>query len=133
MSQENVDLVKAFFSAYNARDADACDRLFDSHTEVITVSARGGLPGVNWGRGESSRYFDALDEAWADLRIEIEDYRDLDDSVLAIGCVRGTGKSSGIQIEEPFAVLFVIRDSVFVRVDSYGDREQALEAAGLSE
>ena len=133
MSQENVDLVKAFFSAYNARDANACDRLFDSHAEVITVSARGGLPGVSWGRGESSRYFKELDEAWADLRIEIEDYRDLDDSVLAVGRVRGTGKSSDIQIEEPFAVLFAIRDSVFVRVDSYGDPTQALEAAGLSE
>jgi ketosteroid isomerase-like protein len=133
MSEENVDLVRAFFSAYNLRDADACDRLFDAHAEVITVSTRGGLPGVNWGRGESSRYFEALDEAWADLRIEIEDYRDLDDTVLAVGCIRGTGRSSRIQLEEPFAVLFVIRDSVFVRVDSYSDPTKALQAAGLSE
>ena len=91
------------------------------------------MPGVDWGRGESSRYFQALDEAWADLRIEIEDYRGLGDSVVAIGWVRATGKSSGVQVEEPFAVLFVIRDSVFVRVDSYSDRGKALEAAGLSE
>ena len=133
MSQENVDLVKAFFSAYNARDADACDRLFDPDAKVTTVSTRGGLPGVDWGRGESSRYFEALDEAWADLRIEIEDYRDLDDRVLAVGCVRATGQSSGVQVEEPFAVLFVVRDSVFVRVDSYSDPSKALAAAGLSE
>ena len=133
MSRENVEMVKAFFSAYNARDADVCDRLFDPDAEVITVSTRGGLPGVSWGRGESRRYFEALDEAWANLRIEIEDYRGLDDSVVAIGCVRGTGKSSGVQVEEPFAVLFVIRDSVFVRVDSYSDPSDALEAAWLSE
>ena len=30
-------------------------------------------------------------------------------------------------------MLFVIRDSVFVRVDSYSDPAEALEAAGLSE
>ena len=98
MSRENVDLVRAFFSAYNARDADACDRLFDPGAEVITVSTRGGLPGVNWGRGESSRYFEALGEAWADLRIEIEDYRGLDDGVLAVGCVRGTGRAAAFTL-----------------------------------
>ena len=44
MSQENVDLVKAFFSAYNARDADACDRLFDANAEVTTVSTKHVCP-----------------------------------------------------------------------------------------
>ena len=53
--------------------------------------------------------------------------------MVAIGWVRATGKSSGVRVEEPFAVLFVIRDSVFVRVDSYSDPSKALDAAGLGE
>jgi hypothetical protein len=32
-----------------------------------------------------------------------------------------------------FAVVFVVRNSRFVRVDTYDNRKTALEAAGLSE
>jgi ketosteroid isomerase-like protein len=133
MSQENVDLARAFFAAYNARDAETCDRLLDPDAEVTTVTERAGLPRGTWGRGGSRRYFEGLDEAWTDLRIEIEDYRDLGERVLALGRVRATGKASGTQVEDPYATLFVVRDALFVRVDSFRDLEQALEAAGLRE
>jgi len=39
MSQENVELVKAFFDAYNARDAEAVDRLLDPDAEVTVGAA----------------------------------------------------------------------------------------------
>jgi ketosteroid isomerase-like protein len=133
MSQENVDLVRAFLGAYNARDAEACDRLLDPGAEITTVTTRAGLPWASWRQGQSSRYFDGLAEAWSDLRIEIEDYRDLGDRVLALGSARGTGKASEIRVEAPFATLFVVRNSLLARVDSYDDLGEALEAAGLSE
>ena len=123
MSLENVEIVRAAFGAFGQDDWDAFIALVDPEIEWVTTGQFVGGP----------VYFEALDEAWANLRIEIEDYRGLGDSVVAIGCVRGTGKSSGVQVEEPFAVLFVIRDSVFVRVDSYSDPSDALEAAWLSE
>jgi len=43
MSPENVELVKAFFDAYNARDSEAVDRLLDPDPEVTTLSARAGF------------------------------------------------------------------------------------------
>jgi hypothetical protein len=57
-------------------------------------------------------YFEQLDEAWVGLRIEIEDYRELGERVVALGVVRAAGMSSQL-------------------VDSYGNRKDALEAAGL--
>jgi ketosteroid isomerase-like protein len=133
MSQENVDRARDFFAAYNARDDKGCDRLLAVGAEVVTVSQSAGISPVTWARGDTNRYFEGLDEAWADLRIEIDDYRDLGDRVLALGRVRGTGKASRAPVEGPFAALFVVRDGLFARVDSYGDRAKALEAAGLSE
>jgi hypothetical protein len=88
---------------------------------------------VAWGRGDSSRYFEQLDEAWADVRIEIQEYRDLGERVLALGRVRATGRSSRIQVDDPFATLFAVRNSLFVRVESYKDWAAAREAAGLRE
>src|SRR5215208_551865 len=76
--QKNVGLVKDFFDAYNARDVEAVDRLLASDAVVTTLSARAGLP-ARWEPGETKRYFRQLDEAWADLRVEIEDLHELGD------------------------------------------------------
>src|SRR5215208_2589290 len=97
MSQENINLVKAFFDAYNARDSEAVDRLLDPDAEVTTLSARAGLP-ARWERGATRRYFDQLDESWADLRVEVEDHRQLGERVVALGRMRGTGKASQVEV-----------------------------------
>lgn len=132
MSQENVDLVMAFFDAYNARDSDAVDRLLDPDAEITTLSARAGLP-FRWSPGATRQYFEALDEAWADLRIEIEDYRELGKRVVALGLVRGVGRSSQIEVASDFAVVFVVRNARLVLVATYDSWNEALKAAGLSE
>jgi len=132
MSQENINLVKAFFDAYNARDSEAVDRLLDPDAEVTTLSARAGLP-ARWERGATRRYFDQLDESWADLRVEVEDHRQLGERVVALGRMRGTGKASHAEVVRGFATVFVVRNSRFVRVDTYDDPRTALAAAGLSD
>jgi ketosteroid isomerase-like protein len=132
MSQENVDVVKAFFDAYNGRNSEAVDRLLHPEAEITTVSARGGL-GDHWSQGATKRYFEQLDEAWSDFRIEIEDYRELDERVVALGVQRGAGMSSHIEVASDFAVVFVVRHSRILLLDSYDNWQAALEAAGLRE
>jgi ketosteroid isomerase-like protein len=132
MSQENVELVKAFFDAYNARNGEVVDRLLDPDAQVTTLSARAGLP-ERWERGATRRYFEQLEESWADLRVEVEDHRELGDRVVALGRIRGTGKASHVEVVHVFATVFVVRNSRFIRVDTFDDPRAALEAAGLSE
>jgi ketosteroid isomerase-like protein len=132
MSQENVELVKAFFDAYNARNDEVVDRLLDPDAQVTTLSARAGLP-ARWERGATRRYFEQLEESWADLRVEVEDHRELGDRVVALGRIRGTGKASHVEVVRVFATVFVVRNSRFIRVDTFDDPRAALEAAGLSE
>jgi ketosteroid isomerase-like protein len=130
MPQENVEVAKAFYEAYNARDTEAVDRLLHPEAEITTLSARGGLGG-DWSRGATKQYFEQLDEAWSGLRIEIEEYRELGERVIALGGVRGAGTSSHVELASDFAAVLVIRDSQIVLVDSYSNWEDALEAAGL--
>jgi ketosteroid isomerase-like protein len=132
MSQENVELVRAFFDAYNARNDEVVDRLLDPDAQVTTLSARAGLP-ARWERGATRRYFEQLEESWADLRVEVEDHRELGDRVVALGRIRGTGKASHVEVVRVFATVFVVRNSRFIRVDTFDDPRAALEAAGLSE
>jgi ketosteroid isomerase-like protein len=132
MSQENVEVAKAFFDAYNARDSEAVDRLLHPEADITTVSARGGL-GDYWSQGTTKRYFEQLDEAWSDFCIEIEDYRELGERVVALGVQRGAGMSSQIEVAGELAVVFVVRNSEIVVLDSYDNWKAALEAAGLLE
>jgi ketosteroid isomerase-like protein len=132
MSQENVEVAEAFYDAYNARDSEALDRLLHPEAEITTVSARGGLGG-EWSRGTTRQYFEQLDEAWSGLRIEIEEYREVGERVVALGAARGAGMSSHVEIAGDFAAVLVVRDSRIVLVDSYSDWKDALEAVGLRE
>jgi ketosteroid isomerase-like protein len=132
MSQENVEVVRAFFDAYNARNSEAVDRLLHPEAEITTVSARGGL-GDHWSPGATKRYFEQLDEAWTDFRIEIQDYRELGERVVALGLQRGAGMSSHVEVASDFAVVFVVRSSQILQLDSYDNWKAALEAAGLRE
>jgi ketosteroid isomerase-like protein len=132
MSQENVEVAKAFYDAYNARNSEALDRVLHPEAEITTVSARGGLGG-DWRQGTTRQYFEQLDEAWTGLRIEIEDYREVGERVVALGVVRGAGMSSHVEVVSDFAAVLVVRDSQIVLVDSYSNWNDALETVGLRE
>jgi ketosteroid isomerase-like protein len=132
MSKENVELATAFFDAYNARDSDAVDRLLDPDVEITTLTGSAGML-TRWSRGTTRGYFEQLDQTLADLQVEIESYRELGERVVALGVIRGAGRTSHVEVANEFAVVFIVRNSRFARVDTYGSRKAALEAAGLSE
>jgi len=123
-------LLRAFFDAYNARNSETVDRLLHPEADITTVSARAGLPDY-WSQGTTKRYFEQLDEAWTDFRIEIEDHRELGERVVALGVAQGAGMSSHVEVAGDFAVVFVVRNSQIVLVDTYDNWKTALEAVGL--
>jgi ketosteroid isomerase-like protein len=70
---------------------------------------------------------------FGELRTEVERVYEADDKVLALIRVSGQGAASGAGFEIRIAHLWTIRNGLVVRGEGYGDREQAFEAAGLSE
>ena len=88
MSGENVELARAFFAAYNARDAEAIDQLLHRDAEITTLSGRAGLP-YRWSPGATRQYFEQLDDAWADFRVEIQEYRESGERAARVADVAG--------------------------------------------
>jgi len=131
VSQENVEVARAFFDAYNARDSEAVDRLLHAEAEITTLSARRGLPD-HWRHGTTQHYFERLDEAWTALRIEVEDYREAGERVVALGVMRGAGMASHVEVASDFATVFVIENSQIMIIDTYDSWKAGLEAAGLT-
>jgi ketosteroid isomerase-like protein len=58
---------------------------------------------------------------------------DAEDKVLAVVKMEGAGSSSGISVDEGFAFVFTFKGDRVIREQAFRNKEEALEAAGLSE
>lgn len=129
MAEENVEIVRGVYEAMNARDAEAFDELVDQDAEWIPDSRVG--EGPVRGRENVLRFFTDRAEMFSEVRTEVERLWDRDDRVLAFIWVTGRGQLSEAPFELRIGHLWTIRDGVVVRGEGYGNRDEALEAAGL--
>jgi ketosteroid isomerase-like protein len=70
---------------------------------------------------------------WREFELETSEYLDAGDSVVVVFRQQGTGRESGIPMERDFFAIYELRESKVVRYRMYDSREEALEAAGLTE
>ena len=132
MSQENVELARLGYEAFNRGDIDG----------LLDLCA----PDIKWryfatidseavtGKDAVRAYFETVLEAWEQICLEPEEIIDLPgDRVLVVSHLTGRGKGSGVEVETRGADLLTFDRGSLVRWMGYADRAQALEAAGLSE
>jgi ketosteroid isomerase-like protein len=130
MSQEKVDLVRRAYEVFDT-DLDALLRLLDPEIEWVSPSDA-IEPGTKRGHAGVRSAFAATAMAWDRPTHQPEEVTDAGDSVLVKVTFRGHGRSSGMEAERPeFHVWTVERDAV-VRFQWFYQRQEALEAAGLS-
>jgi ketosteroid isomerase-like protein len=128
MSQENVEFARSVFSRWNAGERTFPDE--EIHHDAVLVSRILGKP-VR-GREGVRRYLREIDEQFDEWKMEIEDWRDAGDCVVALGHIRLHGRRSGVAFDQPVGILFEIRGGQLFRFETFpGDPEKALEAAGL--
>jgi ketosteroid isomerase-like protein len=126
MSQENVEIVRRFvFSVFSDRES-----MEEAHPDIVwspvEASASQGHDAL---RATLTRW----ESSWDDYEWTSEEFLDLGDRVVATVHFRGRGRGSGIETEARFYEVYTVRDGKIIRMDEYTEREDALEAAGLSE
>jgi ketosteroid isomerase-like protein len=70
---------------------------------------------------------------WDDYRLDVEELRDAESSVVAVMRERGRGKGSGAPFEQRLAQVWTFHRGRIIRWELFPDRAAALEAAGLRE
>ena len=133
MSQENVEIVKRSYEAFNRRDWDRARELFDPDVELHGTI--GGLEQHVVVRGPDAiqAQFETEDnEIWDEHRIEPQEFIDAGDQVVVLQREYQRGKS-GVELVIDTASILDLRDGRIVRMQGHMDRAAALEAAGLSE
>ena len=129
VSDENIEVVRAGFEAFNRRDFEAAlDLGHDSITwkPLFTVETD-----VLRGKREIIAAWERQTES-LDITIEITELTALDETrVLAVATWKGHGSGSGAPVEQTAAQLFTLEGGRIRSVETYPSRGDALEAAGL--
>jgi ketosteroid isomerase-like protein len=116
---------------WNRQDLPGVLRILDPEIrfEHRLAALEGSYVGVDGVRG----FFADLAEHFDTWEIDCRDVRDLGDRVLALGINHATGKESGVETELPFTVVASFRQGRITHFIDFGNKDQALEAAGLRE
>jgi ketosteroid isomerase-like protein len=134
MPEENVEVVKA---AYEAFARAGLDRFMEHFTDDVDYRAVEGeiddigpIHGKDALRAYLQDWVDMFDGFWMEL-VELIDAGE--DTVVAVERFGGRARLSGVETDQIIGDVFTIRNGKIARGREYLTREQALEAAGLSE
>jgi ketosteroid isomerase-like protein len=132
MSQENVEVVRAYFQARMERGREG---VFDFLAPGVEWQARADLPDVETYVGHDgvraffARFRDVVDEMW----FQPEEFILAHEQIVVPLRWGGRGRASGAEFEEGETWVFTVRDGAITRVVEYTTRQAALEAVGLEE
>jgi len=136
VSQENVDTVQRAIEAWNADDLDAFLAELDADVEwhpAIQPGLEGQATTYRGHDGARDIWRQDRGEAWERLTNRAQEFRDLGESVLALGRIDLTARATGIEFSQEIGEVFELRAGKIVRIRDFLTHAEALEAAGLRE
>jgi ketosteroid isomerase-like protein len=129
MSEENVEIVQRSIAAFEDDEETWLRAIDPSHVWYPLEEGNTPSHGLDAARAVRTRWL----ESWESHEIDVEEILDHGDSVVACLHLIGTGKGSGVEVDQRFYMHWRLRDGKMVYLYEYADRDAALEAAGLSE
>jgi ketosteroid isomerase-like protein len=131
MSQENVEIVRAYLKFWNAGDMEGVRELHDPDA-VMEVGNDWPEPGPFVGRDAVMQQLNRVRAAFDRDSVEfLSDLVAVGDRVIVRTGWHGIGR--GPQSDMEWTNVITIRDGRFINVQYYWDHAEALKAAGLSE
>jgi ketosteroid isomerase-like protein len=131
MPEDNVEIVRRAYEAFNRRDFDAA--LADVSDAVTWTPILSVETAVLEGK-------EAVRDTWArqvemlDVSIETQEIISVDDShVIVVARWIGRGSASGAPFATTGVQVCTLRDGRLARLDNYPSKRAALEALGLTE
>jgi ketosteroid isomerase-like protein len=132
MSQENVEVVRRGFEAWEADDLGGLLAVFDD--ELVTrrlapMPDPGTWHGPEGAIEVAAEWMEAFDE----FKMKAEQFIDAGDHVVVRVAQEGRGSGSGAPVTGVFWFVYGVRNGKAVTWDMYGTRREALKAVGISE
>src|SRR5262245_45078721 len=130
MSEENVEIVRRAiaYEIYGVGDRADAEGIFDPYV-VMNPTEEGPSYGLDAIRDN----FEHWKGAWDELEVTLEEVIDAGDRVFLTAHHRGRGRGSGGTVDARYYEVYTLREGKIIRVDEFAERDEALEAAGVSE
>ena len=120
---EDVDVVRAIYAAFAARDLEAGLTHVAPDCEIVVegTARRAGRSGPYRGHEGLRDYFADVETVWHELEIHAEDYRVIPGSVVVMGHVEGRGDAGPFRRACVWTWRLAGGRAVQVRVSDMGD------------
>jgi ketosteroid isomerase-like protein len=130
MSEESVEVLRTAYAQADARGAEGFLEL--ATDDIVWISDPRFPGGGRYDGKENVRRW--LTELWIydEVSIDVEEIIDLDDGALGITRFHGVSADAP-PVDWSWCHLVAFRDGLISQAQSFLDRAEALEAAGLSE
>jgi ketosteroid isomerase-like protein len=134
MSQENVEILRRSFDAFNRGDDDAFIATWHPEGELYELVGIPDAPDVYRGHdGVREWLANARSTIGEDFQMEPRDFTPVGEKVLAEIVGSGVGEGSGVPVEWTTYIVLWMRNGKIARTRAFLQRDEAFEAAGLSE
>jgi ketosteroid isomerase-like protein len=132
MSQENVEVVKALFTAWADRDSEAALSRIDPNVEVDLASSVWGNIGVGRGHEALGRAVTGFLEAWEAMEFFPENFIDAGGSDVIVWLrIIARGKARGVPTERHGASVYTVRNGLVIRWRAFETLSEAVNAVGI--
>jgi ketosteroid isomerase-like protein len=132
MSRENVEIVRAFFEAWGAKDVDAAFEVCDPELEVDWSRSRGLEARIYHGHDGFRAFWKTFYEAFDRVTVLPEEFIESGKHVVVPNRAHFWGRD-GVEVEAHSFLVATLRRRRIVAWRLYQERGEALEAVGLSE
>src|SRR2546421_934953 len=133
MSEENVELVRRLYEAFETRDNVWPFEVYGPEIEWYSGFDGLGFEQVYRGHDGVRAYWRHWLEAWESIEFHLDDVIDAGDQVVALIWQRNRGRASRAVIEYEYAQVWSLRNGLVTRQRSFERRQDALKAVGLEE
>jgi uncharacterized protein len=134
MSEENVEILRRGFELFQDGRIDEWVQTLDTDIEWdISAHPLPDFPNTGSGRDAFVGHMGNYLSGWNDYETSIKELIDRGDDVVAIMHERARMRGSDMTLDRDLPNVWTVRDGRAVRFRVFKTRDQALEAAGLSE
>jgi ketosteroid isomerase-like protein len=131
VSRERVETVRRIYEQFGAtRVLPAAPFAPDFVWDMSTFRGWLEQPAYDGLRGAREFLGDWVG-VWDDWEAELEEVHDAGDRVVVVACQRGRAEQTGVLLEMRYGQVWTFRGEQAIRVETYADPAEALEAAGL--
>jgi ketosteroid isomerase-like protein len=131
VAKEPVEIVREIYERWREGDFRGGADVYDEQA-ILVMRPQFPDAGTYVGREAIADYTRGFLEPWTTITIEAEEIVPAGDSVLVAVRQRGEGDASGAETEFRYFHLWTFRGESAIRIESIRERDEALEAAGIS-